>query len=72
MFGVSASDGFARTMVVVKLRAVIGRTEEPAERSAAPSARLLERRRLIMKGGGEQKSLTTLVGCSMAGVVMGC
>lgn len=63
MFGSSASDGFARTMVVVKLRAAMGRTEEPAERSAAPIARLLDIRRLILGDGTELAGVATRVGC---------
>lgn len=63
MFGSSASDGFARTRVVVKLRAAMGRTEEPAERSAAQIARVLDRRRLILGGITELAGLATLVGC---------
>lgn len=40
-FSKSASTGFARERVVVKLRAALARTQEPAARTAAPNGRLL-------------------------------
>lgn len=59
---VSGPGSFVRTRVVVKLRAALVRTEEPVDRSAAPRARVLDRRRLMVGDGEEQTSLATLVG----------